>query len=155
MAQTTADPVPPTHTRPLPGLAGLVVAGAAVAALVAAGLTILAKGPAVVIPGLPDPGRVTTVGLPAVRALAEVGMVLAIGALLLAAFLVPPQRSGYLEVAGYRAVRAASGACVGWAAAAALMVPLSVADALGRPVGDVLDAGLLAQAVPRLSTATA
>ena len=36
-----------------------------------------------------------------------------------------------------------------------MMVPLSVADALGRPLGDVLDAGLLAQVVPRLSTATA
>lgn len=50
----------------------------------------------------------TTAGLPAVRAVAEVGMVLTIGALLLAAFLVPPQRSGYLDVAGYRALRTAS-----------------------------------------------
>ena len=35
------------------------------------------------------------------------------------------------------------------------MVPLTVADALGRPLDDVLDVGLLAQTVPRLSTATA
>ena len=35
------------------------------------------------------------------------------------------------------------------------MVPLTVADTLGRPLDDVLDVGLLAQTVPRLSTATA
>ncbi len=70
-------------------------------------------------------------------------MALTIGAVLLAAFLVPPQRSGYLDVAGYRALRAASWAAAGWTAAAVLLVPLNVADALGRPVGDVLDPGLL------------
>ena len=97
----------------------------------------------------------TTVGLPAVRAAAEVFMVLTIGAVLLAAFLVPPQRSGYLDVAGYRALRAASWTAAGWTAAAVLLVPLSVADALGRPVGDVLDPGLLLDLVPRLCAATA
>ena len=77
-------------------------------------------------------------------------MALTIGAVLLAAFLVPPQRSGYLDVAGYRALRAASWTAAGWAAAAVLLVPLNVADALGRPVGDVLDPGLLLDLVPRL-----
>ena len=94
-------------------------------------------------------------GLPAVRVIAEIAMAVAVGALLLAAFLVPPQRSGYLDVTGYRAVRAAASAALVWALAAALMVPLSVADSVGSPLGDVLDVGLLAQTVPRLSTATA
>ena len=40
-------------------------------------------------------------------------MALTIGAVLLAAFLVPPQRSGYLDVAGYRALRAASWTAAG------------------------------------------
>jgi putative copper resistance protein D len=155
MAQMTAEPGPSTRARPVAGVVGLLGAGAAVAALVAAGLTVLVNGPLVAVPGLPDPGRLVAAGLPAVRALAEVGMVLTIGAMLLAAFLVPPQRSGYLDVAGYRGVRAAAAASVVWAAAAAVMVPLSVAEALGRPLGDVLDVGLLAQAVPRLTTATA
>jgi cytochrome c oxidase assembly factor CtaG/putative copper export protein len=154
MAQTTAEPIP-ARTGLVPGVIGLVGAGAAVAALVASVLTVLVNGLGVALPGLPDPGRAVEVGLPVVRVLAEVAGVLAIGALLLAAFLVPPQRSGYLDVAGYRAVRAAAAASVAWAAAAALMVPLSVADALGRPLREVLDVGLLAQAVPRLSTATA
>ncbi|MDT7579447.1 MAG: hypothetical protein QOK35_711 [Pseudonocardiales bacterium] len=154
MAQTTVEPGPPVQTRPVAGVVGLVGTGAVVAALVAAGLTVLVNGPLVVVPGLSDPGWVVTAGLPAVRATAEVAMVLAIGAMLLAAFLVPPQRSGYLDVAGYRGVRAAAAASLAWAVASALMVPLSVADALGRPLRDVLDVGLLVQAVPRLSTAT-
>src|SRR4051794_326968 len=155
MAQTTVEPGPPVQDRPVAGVVGLAGAGAAVAALVAAGLTVLVNGPLVVVPGLTDPGRLVTAGLPAVRAVAEVAMVLTIGAMLLAAFLVPPQRSGYLDVAGYRGVRAAAAAALAWAVASAVMVPLSVADALGRPLGDVLDVGLLVQAVPRLSTATA
>ncbi len=142
-------------TRGGAGIIGLVAVGAAVAALAAGVLTALVNGPAVAVPGLSGPGELVTVGLPVVRALSEVAMVLAIGALLLAAFLVPPQRSGYLDVAGYRGLRAASAASLVWAVTAALMVPLTVADALGRPLGEVLDAGLLAQAVPRLSTATA
>lgn len=157
MVQTTADPAAPS-TRPPPGATGVVAMGAAVAVLVAAGLTALSglSGAAPVVAlGLPDPGTLTTVGLPAVRAFAEVCMVVAIGALLLAAFLVAPQRSGYLDVAGYRALRTGSYASTGWAAAALLMVPLSVADALGRPVDEVLRPGLLVDAVPRLTTATA
>lgn len=107
-----------------------------------------------VVPGLSTPDRITTLGLPAVRVVAEIAMVVAVGALLLAAFLVPPQRSGYLDVAGYRAVRAAASAALVWALAAALMVPLTVADSVGRSLGDVLDVGST-QTLPRLSTATA
>jgi putative copper resistance protein D len=158
MVQTTVEPGARgtrPGTRGGAGIIGLVAVGAAVAALAAGVLTALVNGPAVAVPGLSGPGELVTVGLPVVRALSEVAMVLAIGALLLAAFLVPPQRSGYLDVAGYRGLRAASAASLVWAVTAALMVPLTVADALGRPLGEVLDAGLLAQAVPRLSTATA
>src|SRR5919112_1655565 len=154
MAQTTVESGPSSLTRPLRGVVGLMGVGAALAALVAAALTVLV-GLTPVVPGLPEPGELVTVGLPAVRAVAEVTMALAIGALLLAAFLVPPQRSGYLDVSGYRAVRAASAASLAWAAAAAVMVPLTVADSLGRPLRDVLDVGLLVDVVPRLSTATA
>jgi cytochrome c oxidase assembly factor CtaG/putative copper export protein len=155
MAQTTVGSAEPSTVRPPSGTTGVVVAGAAVAVLVAAGLTALSGARPAAALGLPDPGTLTAVGLPAARALAEVCMVVAIGAVLLAAFLVPPQRSGYLDVAGYRALRTASFASVGWAAAALLLVPLSVADALGRPVGEVLDAGLLLEIVPRLAGASA
>ncbi|MHA6793168.1 cytochrome c oxidase assembly protein [Pseudonocardia bannensis] len=156
MSQSTVEPAArPAEARPPAGIAGLVGLGSAIAVLVAAGLTALSGARPAIALGLPDPGRLTTLGLPAVRALAEVSMVLTIGSLLLAAFLVAPQRSGYLDVAGYRAVRVGSYASAVWAATALLLIPLSVADALGRPVGDVLDAGLLIDLIPRLSAATA
>ena len=43
-------------------------------------------------------------------------MVLTIGGVLLAAFLAPPQRNGYLDGTGYRALRMASWSAVGWTA---------------------------------------
>lgn len=84
--------------------------------------------------GLPDSGPVTTLGLPAARAIGEVAAVVAVGAFLFAAFLVPPQPSGVLDVAGYRAVRLGAAASGVWAASAILLVALSVSDVSGRPV---------------------
>src|SRR3712207_6612522 len=111
MARTTVEPAAPSSPRRSTGVGGLIGIGMATAVVVAGGLTALSGARPALALGLPDPGTLTTVGLPAVRALAEVAMVVAIGGLLLAAFLVPPQPSGYLDVSGYRALRASS-----WAA---------------------------------------
>jgi cytochrome c oxidase assembly factor CtaG/putative copper export protein len=156
MAQATVEPAGPRPGTPpaSAGVAGIVGPGIVVAVLVAGGLTALTGARPIASLGLPDPGALTSVGLPAVRAAAEAFTVLAIGATLFAAFLVAPQRSGYLDVAGYRALRTASWLAAGWTAASVLMVPLSVSDALGRPVADVLDAALLVNLVPRLAAAT-
>ncbi|OZM77041.1 cytochrome c oxidase assembly protein [Pseudonocardia sp. MH-G8] len=154
MAHATVEPAPRPPGRPTAGVASVAGLGALIAVLVAGGLTALSGARPAEALGLPDPGTLTVVGLPAVRAAAEVCMVLTIGAVLLAAFLVPPQRSGYLDVAGYRALRAGSWTAAGWAAAALLMVPLSMADTLGRPVGQVLDAGLVLDLLPRIAAAT-
>jgi putative copper resistance protein D len=160
MAQATVDPAgpppkaPAPQARPASGVGGLVGLGILVALLVAGGLTALTGARPIASLGLPDPGTLTSVGLPVVRAAAESFMVLTIGATLFAAFLVPPQRSGYLDVTGYRALRTASWPAAGWVVASVLLVPLSVADALGRPVGDVLDPGLLVSLVPKLAAAT-
>lgn len=105
------------------------------------------------IPGLPDAGALTRLGLPAVRAVAEGAAALTVGFLLFAAFLAPPKRNGYVEVAGYAALRSATWVAVVWAVGSALLVPLTVADAVGRPVGEVLDLGVLAEAVPNLTQA--
>ncbi|HYH29279.1 MAG TPA: cytochrome c oxidase assembly protein, partial [Pseudonocardia sp.] len=149
------EPAAPRQSpRPVAGVASIAGLGALVAVVVAGGLTALSGSRPAAALGLPDPGTLTTVGLPAVRAAAEVCMVLTIGAVLLAAFLAPPQRSGYLDVAGYRALRAGSWTAAGWTAAAMLMVPMSMADALGRPVADVLEPGLMIDLLPRLSAAT-
>jgi putative copper resistance protein D len=154
MVHASVEPAaPPPPTRQGGEVAGLAAMGGLIAVLVAAGLTALSGSRPAAALGLPDPGTLTVVGLPAMRAVAEVCMVLTIGAVLLAAFLVPPQRSGYLDVAGYRALRAGSWTAAGWTVAALLMVPLSMADALGRPVEQLLDPGTVLDLLPRLEPA--
>lgn len=104
-----------------------------IAAVVAALVISLSASDALVLLGLPDPGPATTYGLPAVRAIGEIAASIAIGSFLLAAFLVPPQKSGVLDVGGYRAVRTGSVAAIVWAACALVLVPLTLSDTSGQP----------------------
>ena len=115
----------------------VMVLCAAIAAVVAALLAAVSTSQALVLLGLPDPGPVTTYGIPALTAIGEVAAVVAAGSLLLAAFLVPPQRSGVLDIDGYVAVRTAATASAVWAICAAALVPLTLSDASGQPVGSV------------------
>ncbi|MGH3855156.1 MAG: cytochrome c oxidase assembly protein [Pseudonocardiaceae bacterium] len=126
----------------------LVVAGVLVGMAVGAGLLVFAGGDGL---GLSDPGLFTRTALPAVRVLSECAAVVTVGSLLLATFLVPPQASGYLDTGGYAAVRTARIAALSWALTAALMVPLLAADALGRPVIDVLHPWLLVSMASAMS----
>lgn len=128
----------------------MLAVGVLLAAVLAVGLTLLVSADVAAALGLPDPGPLTRAGLPAVRVLAECAAVVAVGSLLLATFLVPPQRSGTLDVDGYAALRTAGMAAAVWALASALMVPLTTADALGRPVRDTLSLPVLAELVGRL-----
>src|SRR6202000_1890535 len=82
-----------------PLLAGV----APLAGCTAAAIGALSLAAALTATGLPDPGPVTTVGLPFVRAAGEVAAVIAVGSFLTAGFLVPPQGNGGLDVGGYRA----------------------------------------------------
>ena len=112
----------------------LLVGVATLAGCTAAGIGALSLSAALTATGLPDPGPVTTVGLPFVRAAGEVAAVVAVGAFLLAAFLVPPQNNGVLDVDGYRAVRIGTVAAGAWAVCAALLVPLTISDVSGQPI---------------------
>ena len=122
----------------------LVTLGALLAMAVGAGLVVALGGDSLAALGLPDPGLLTRAGLPAVRVLSECAAVVTVGSLLLASFLVPPQTSGYLDTGGYGALRTARVAALIWTLTAALMVPLTAADAVGRPVTELLDPRLLA-----------
>ncbi|AQA22768.1 copper resistance D family protein [Rhodococcus sp. MTM3W5.2] len=126
-----------------------------IAGLVAAIIVGLSASDALVLLGIPDPGPLTTYGLPAVKAAGEVAAVLAIGSLLLAAFLVPPQRSGVLDVDGYRAVRTASNAAIVWAACALVLVPLTVSDTSGQPLSAAIQPANLWKAIPQIELAGA
>jgi uncharacterized membrane protein len=101
--------------------------------------------------GSPDPGVVTAVVVTCVRFLADAAGVVAAGALVFAAFVVPrTARTGEtLTADAYAAVRTAATAAGVWLVAAVAMVPLSAADAVGRP-----PAGDFWAALPGLVDAT-
>lgn len=121
----------------------LVSIGALLAAVVAVGLVALTGGAGYVIAGLPDPGLVTRYGITVVRVLAEAASILCVGSLLLAAFLVPPQKSGTLAADGYAAIRVAGVAAWVWFAAAAASILFAAADGAGRPFTEVLSPQVL------------
>jgi cytochrome c oxidase assembly factor CtaG/putative copper export protein len=112
----------------------LLVGVATLAGCTAAGIGALSLAAALTATGLPDPGPVTTIGLPFVRAAGEVAAVVAVGSFLFAAFLVPPQDNGVLDVDGYRALRVGTVAAGAWAVCAALLVPLTISDVSGQPI---------------------
>jgi cytochrome c oxidase assembly factor CtaG/putative copper export protein len=121
-----------------PALVWPLLTGVAVlAGCTAAGIGALSLAGALTATGLPDPGPVTTLGLPFVRAAGEIAAVLAVGSFLFAAFLVPPQASGVLDAGGYRALRLSTVASGAWAVCAALLVPLTISDVSGHPVADL------------------
>ncbi|MDF2980044.1 MAG: putative copper resistance transporter [Actinomycetospora sp.] len=156
VATTTPPPDAPatdaaTPSRPAtPGALFLSQVGPvlAVAAVVALALSTLSGAATFARLGLPDPGPLTVYALPVARAVSQTAAAVTIGFLLLAGFFTPPAASGWLSADGYRAVRVASWAAATWAAAALLMIPLSAADAYGRPVSQMLDVRVLAAAVP-------
>ncbi|MCV7432669.1 MULTISPECIES: bifunctional copper resistance protein CopD/cytochrome c oxidase assembly protein [Mycolicibacterium] len=124
----------------------LLAAVAALAAATAALIGAASLADALTATGLPNPGPVTTYGLPAVRAAGEIAAAVAVGGFLVAAFLAPPQSNGVLDVGGYRAVRLGGYACAVWALCAALLVALSVSDVSGVPLHQIAPGDIWAAA---------
>lgn len=89
------------------------------------------------LPGLPSPGRVTQVGLPATQALRDVAAMVAVGVLVLAVTCVPPaDRAGAGRLGGLRRrlVDAAGYAALAWASLNVVAVVFTYSDAAGAPV---------------------
>ncbi|GAA3052539.1 cytochrome c oxidase assembly protein [Actinokineospora globicatena] len=141
--------------RPGSGLAPLLVVGGLLAALVGAALVAASGSDRYVLQGLPTPDAFTEHALTVVRVLTEVGCVITVGSLLFAAFLVPPQRSGVLDVGGYAAMRMATWGAVVWFIGALLSAPFTAADAVGRSITTVLRGDVLFTLVGSLSQAQA
>src|SRR5271169_2275003 len=133
----------------------LLVGVAMLAGCTAAGIGALSLAAALTATGLPDPGPVTTVGLPFVRAAGEVAAVVAVGSFLFAAFLVPPQDNGVLDVDGYRALRVGTVAAGAWAVCAALLVPLTISDVSGQPITAHLNPATIWSLASLINIATA
>ncbi|MEY8040147.1 cytochrome c oxidase assembly protein [Saccharopolyspora cebuensis] len=144
---------PARDRQPSNAVAVLAVTGGLLAAVVAAALTALFAADSYAQYGLPDPGPITSYGLPVVRVIAESGAVVTIGSLLLAAFGIPAKRSGALAADGYAAVRTAGWAAAVWCVGAALLVPFIAADATGRAVSEVLSTEVLFGLVDALEEA--
>ncbi|MCW2913009.1 MAG: copper resistance domain protein [Actinomycetia bacterium] len=136
--------------------AAIAVVIAAAAALTALVIAALAGGAVTekVIPGLGDAGTVTRWGLPVARLALNVGAALTVGALLMAAVLIPSDK-GRLDPIAIRYVRAASWLAAGWATAAAITLILTVSDILGEPVGQVVGGSELSSYVGQLPQGTA
>jgi putative copper resistance protein D len=131
----------------------LLVVGGLLAAVLSAAILALASSPA-------GPGVLNAYGPTVIRVATEIGAVLTVGSLLFAAFLVPPQKSGVLDVAGYAALRMASWSALLWFLSALISVPFDAATAVGKPVSEVFGTkamftliGLLPEAKAWLFTA--
>ena len=148
---TVGRSVAATRARVWPLLVGVAL----LAGCTAAGIGTLSLADVLTATGLPDPGPATTLGLPFVRAAGEIAAVLAIGSFLFAAFLVPPQRSGVLDADGYRALRLGTVASGVWAVCAALLVPLTISDVSGRPLGSLLNPARIWSVAGLVTTASA
>jgi cytochrome c oxidase assembly factor CtaG/putative copper export protein len=143
--------VPRVRSPVWPVLVGVAV----LAGAIAAGIGALSLADALTATGLPNPGAVTTYGLPFVRATGEIAAVVAAGSFLFAAFLVPPQTNGVLDAGGYRALRLGTAASAVWTVCAALLVPLTVSDVSGQPLREHLDPVSIWSAASLIDTAAA
>ena len=115
---------------------GLLAVGVAVLALV---LALLVGGGAanLVLPGLADPGAFTRWGLPLATLVLDGASTVTVGLLLLAVLL--PARSDGLHPDALRALRLSSVWAALWAAAALVVLLLTLSDLLGVPIGQALD----------------
>ncbi|UYP20417.1 bifunctional copper resistance protein CopD/cytochrome c oxidase assembly protein [Rhodococcus sp. Z13] len=154
-SELASDAQPPAPVAARSNTSALLILFGLLAAIVAALVVGLSAAQALVLLGIPDPGPLTTYGLPAVRAVAEIATAVTVGFLFFATFLVPPQEDGVLDVGGYRAVRTAGIAATVWAVASALMVPLTLSDTSGSPLGEAIRPENLFRALGQVETALA
>jgi putative copper resistance protein D len=132
----------------------VVIAAVVIAGCVAAALAAIVPA-RVDIPGLPTAGRLTELALPAVKAVVDLAAAMTVGWLLAAAWLAPAQRNGFLDVGGYRAIKAASLSATVWAIGSFALIPLILSDTLGRPVDQSLSADWVISGISVLNSVRA
>ena len=72
-----------------------------------------------------------------------------------AAWMAPAQRNGFLDVGGYRAIRAASLSATVWAVGSFALIPLILSDTLGRPVDQAVSADWVISGISALNSVRA
>jgi len=129
----------------------VVVAAVLIAACIAGGLSAIVPS-RTEIPGLPNAGTITELLLPAVKAIFDLSAAITVGWLLAAAWLVPPQRNGLLDVGGYRSIKAASLAATVWSVSGFALIPLLLSDTLGKSLSESLSADWLISGISILDS---
>lgn len=115
--------------------------------VVAVLLITLSGGAGEEIAGISSPGPFTSYGVTVSRVFAEIAAVVTIGSLLLAAFLVPPQRSGTLAADGYAAIRTAAVSSWCWGVTSIAAALFAAADGAGVPVTELFQPRVFLQYV--------
>ncbi|MBC3185012.1 bifunctional copper resistance protein CopD/cytochrome c oxidase assembly protein [Corynebacterium sp. zg-331] len=109
--------------------------------------------------GIPDPGRLTTAGLPFFRAVGWMMASLGVGSFLASAFLIAPRPEPILQarlsVDGHIAARTGSWSILCFGLVALLMIPLTLSDVSGTPFAQTLRPEAWGLAISQVSTALA
>ena len=117
-----------------------------IAALVAGAVAQSFAGASLAALGIPDPGALTTAGLPALRGVVWLLAALSVGSFLLTAWLIPPRmpaeadadlNGARLTVDGAIAARTGGWSQVGIALISLVMIPLVLSDVSGQPLAEV------------------
>lgn len=114
------------------------IVGALVAGVVAAIIGYSFSGQSLAVLGIPDPGELTTFGLPMVRGMAQFVSCIAIGGFLMSALGAPPLKDGTLDLDGFRAARTGTWGMGLYALLALLLVPMYMSDISGQPLKEAL-----------------
>lgn len=112
----------------------LVAPGVAVGMLAATGALVAQQ-----VPGLPDPGTLTRVGLPLTQAVRDISAMLTVGMLVLVATCLPadgPDRPHRVRGARRRLMELVVAAASCWTWATVALLVLSFSDVAGAPVND-------------------
>ncbi|RIJ76687.1 copper resistance protein CopD [Nakamurella silvestris] len=132
---------------------GVVLAAGLIAICVVLGLAASLTPRTLQELGIPDAGQLTTLGKPVVKVIFDLSSALTVGWLIAAVILAPPQKNGIFDVGGYRSIRAASVSAWVWTASALALVPFSISDTSGYPLGKVLRADALQAGIDVIESA--
>ncbi|WP_372476871.1 cytochrome c oxidase assembly protein [Gordonia liuliyuniae] len=130
-------------------VAAMMVVGAVAGALV----TAASAATALRLAGVPDAGALTTYGVPVVTAVGQLSAAIGFGGAMFAAFFVPPQRGGHLDVGGFRAIRWTYAAMLVWAICALAMIPLTISNVSGFSLTETLQPDHLVTAYGQVADA--
>lgn len=140
----------------------IYVVAALIAGLVGGFISLFFLADSLAALGIPDPGRLTTFGLPFFRAIAWILMALSIGSFMTTAFFISPDipekdnsrlNEARLTVDGFIAKRTGAVAAFGVAIIGLLEAPLVMSDVSGTPIGQVLNVQMMSMALEQVATA--